>query len=178
MEYAYGNLNDQDMMLLYEMEQLLQSGRQHKYMRCGFKSVLCRNVSRCIWKMLGCRNKKMFENIYYFCHTFIKATEQPESLCIVTLVYVIRMLKCTFDTLSMKNWKKLLFYSFTFALKYLEEDIITIEYIMQLWTHIISDVPFDHSDFIDWEFYLISNKDFRIHIPYDFYNRLEIIILQ
>lgn len=170
-------LHDQDVSLLYEMEQLLQTCRQNKYMN-SYKHVLCRNVSRCIWKLMESRNKQQFDQIYRFCMSFVDVTEQPDGICLITLVYLLRMLKCTHDQLVPQNWKKLLFYSFTFAMKYLEEDIITMEYVIQVWTYLIHDCQFDHSDFIDWEFYLISNKDFRIHIPYDFYERLQLIILQ
>lgn len=128
-----------------------------------------KNISRIFCRLLNIHSDKVVLQIYNFCKSFSEFTEQPESVHILAIIYLYRFVNCSNEKINQSNWKRLLFYSYMFTVKYLEEEHISSEYIIETWCSLFKE-QFDIKLMNMFEISMITNKNFRIHVPIELYN--------
>jgi len=179
-ESVCGQFHTKDIHLLQQIH-TLQSHSESSHgeqllLRYSRGTAIRKGVARVIGRMLQARQKRLWNDIYRFCEHFVEMTQQPDSICIVSLVYLVRMLECTHERITIQNWKQMLFCAFMLALKYLEEEQIMNEFIVEVWKKMMT-IPMDVTDFVNLEFYLVSHQEFRLHIPLSMYSQLEKLVV-
>jgi len=180
---TYDILNDADIDIIREIRHLTNStfSKAETHINAELVEncihIYYLGIARLLARMMPNCSFKTLKDILLTLHLVQLASQTPQSIITVSVIYLSRLLRVKNVLIQEHNWRYLFYSSLILAIKIEDDYVIDNQYASQLWN--VSFNKKEHMDINNLNNFilgLVVDKQFRIHVPIKLYEEFDNLI--